>query len=474
MDKVSPFSSSCYVCQVRSAKKPEIAILVPAIVKPLRSDSFRYLSDIGKGRSPVKIDLDRASRGVSPIFLFLLFLTVMGFFRFTRFDRQIATHAIALILGAFVTFGSLQIWSNPAAAVEAPPQIAQALPGEIAPTSSRSFVTAAVNRVGMAVVRIDTERTVTRDLDPFLEDPFFRRFFGEDFEPQFPREQLQRGQGSGFIIDDSGIIITNAHVVDRADRVTVTLKDGRTFEGEVRGTDTVTDLAVVKIEGDRLPVAPLGNSSQIQVGDWAIAVGNPLGLDNTVTLGIVSTLGRSSVQVGVPDKRLDFIQTDAAINPGNSGGPLLNDRGQVIGINTAIRPDAIGIGFAIPIDTAKPIADQLAKGQSVAHPFVGIEMRSITVEEAAKLNNDPNALFQVPEIEGVLVVRVLTNTPAAEAGIRRGDVIFEIDGESVTSAQQLQRLVERSGVGKVLKFKLQRGDRTEQISVRTGEMRQAQ
>ena len=398
----------------------------------------------------------------------------MGFFRFTRFDRQIATHAIALILGAFVTFGSLQIWSNPAVAVEARPQIAQALPGEISPTSSRSFVTAAVNRVGMAVVRIDTERTVTRDLDPFLDDPFFRRFFGEDFEPEFPREQLQRGQGSGFIIDDSGTIVTNAHVVDRADRVTVTLKDGRTFEGEVRGTDTVTDLAVVKIEGDRLPVAPLGDSSQIQVGDWAIAVGNPLGLDNTVTLGIVSTLGRSSVQVGVPDKRLDFIQTDAAINPGNSGGPLLNDRGQVIGINTAIRPDAMGIGFAIPIDTAKPIADQLAKGQSVAHPFVGIEMRSITPSEAAQLNNDPNALFQVPEIDGVLVVRVLTNTPAAEAGIRRGDVIFEIDGESVTSAQQLQRLVERSGVGKVLKFKLQRGDRTEQISVRTGEMRQAQ
>lgn len=398
----------------------------------------------------------------------------MGFFRFTRFDRQVATHAIALILGAFVTFGSLQIWSNPAVAVEARPQIAQALPGEISPTSSRSFVTAAVNRVGMAVVRIDTERTVTRDLDPFLDDPFFRRFFGEDFEPEFPREQLQRGQGSGFIIDDSGTIVTNAHVVDRADRVTVTLKDGRTFEGEVRGTDTVTDLAVVKIEGDRLPVAPLGDSSQIQVGDWAIAVGNPLGLDNTVTLGIVSTLGRSSVQVGVPDKRLDFIQTDAAINPGNSGGPLLNDRGQVIGINTAIRPDAMGIGFAIPIDTAKPIADQLAKGQSVAHPFVGIEMRSITPSEAAQLNNDPNALFQVPEIDGVLVVRVLTNTPAAEAGIRRGDVIFEIDGESVTSAQQLQRLVERSGVGKVLKFKLQRGDRTEQISVRTGEMRQAQ
>lgn len=395
--------------------------------------------------------------------------------RFPHSYRQIATHVFTLFLGAIVTLGSLQALPSQAATVTAPTQIAQAIDRE--PTQAaiptRSFVTDAVDRVGMAVVRIDTERTVTRDLEPFLDDPFFRRFFGDD-APQFPREQLQRGQGSGFIIDDRGVIITNAHVVDRADRVTVTLKDGRTFEGEVRGTDRVTDLAVVKIEGDRLPVAPLGDSARVRVGDWAIAVGNPLGLDNTVTLGIVSTLGRSSVQVGVPDKRLDFIQTDAAINPGNSGGPLLNARGQVIGINTAIRPDAMGIGFAIPIDTAKPIADQLAKGEAVAHPFVGIEMRSITPEDAVRLNSDPNSLFQVPEINGVLVVRVLTNTPAAEAGIRRGDVIFEIDGESVTSAQQLQRLVERSGVGKVLEFKLQRGDRTEQISVRTGEMRQAQ
>nr|WP_264319935.1 HhoA/HhoB/HtrA family serine endopeptidase [Zarconia navalis] len=390
----------------------------------------------------------------------------------THSYRQIATHVFTLFLGAIVTLGTLQVLPSDAATIAAPREIAQALPTQ-SPPSSHNFVTAAVDRVGSAVVRIDTERTVTRDLDPFLDDPFFRRFFGDDFEPQFPREQLQRGQGSGFIIDDRGIILTNAHVVDRADRVTVTLKDGRTFEGEVRGTDTVTDLAVVKIQGDRLPVAPLGDSSQIQVGDWAIAVGNPLGLDNTVTLGIISTLSRSSAQVGIPDKRLDFIQTDAAINPGNSGGPLLNDRGQVIGINTAIRPDAMGIGFAIPIDTVKPIADQLAKGESVAHPFVGIEMRSITPSDAAQLNSDPNSLFQVPEREGVLVIRVLTNTPAAEAGIRRGDVVFEIDGQPVTSAQQLQGIVERSGVGTTLQFKLQRGDRTELISVRTGELRQA-
>lgn len=390
--------------------------------------------------------------------------------KFLGSHRSIFTHLMAIALSAIVTLSTLRVLPSEAAPILAQP-VAQ-LQAAIAPTSG-SFVTAAVNRVGAAVVRIDTERTVTRDLDPFFDDPFFRRFFGDEI-PEMPSEELQRGQGSGFIIDGSGIILTNAHVVDRTDKVTVTLKDGRTLEGHVRGTDPVTDLAVVKVEGKDLPVAPLGDSSTVQVGDWAIAVGNPLGLDNTVTLGIISTLQRSSTQVGIPDKRLDFIQTDAAINPGNSGGPLLNDRGEVIGINTAIRPDAMGIGFAIPIDTVKPIADQLAKGQTISHPFVGIEMRTLTAELAQRINQDPNALFQVPEVNGVLVMRVLTGTPAADAGLRRGDVVVEIDGQSVTQAEALQRIVERSGVGKVLQFKVQRGDSSQKISVRTGEMRQAQ
>lgn len=169
-----------------------------------------------------------------------------------------------------------------------------------------SFVAQAVQSVGAAVVRLDTEKTVTRRSasDPMLEDPFFRRFFGEDFST-LPRSEVLRGQGSGFVIDKSGIILTNSHVVNGADKVTVTLKDGRTFEGKVRGFDEVTDLAVVKINGTDLPIAPLADSDQVLVGDWAIAVGNPLGLDNTVTLGIVSTLHRSSAQVGLIDKRLD-------------------------------------------------------------------------------------------------------------------------------------------------------------------------
>lgn len=341
------------------------------------------------------------------------------------------------------------------------------------PIEHGSFVTEAVKRVGTAVVRIDTEKTVTRRAatDPMMEDPFFRRFFGDELLA--PREEMMRGQGSGFLIDKSGVLLTNSHVVNGADKVTVTLKDGRKFEGKVRGVDEVTDLAVVKIEGKDLPVAPLGNSSSVQVGDWAIAVGNPLGLDNTVTLGIVSTLKRSSAAIGIPDKRLDFIQTDAAINPGNSGGPLVNDNGEVIGINTAIRADAMGIGFAIPIDKAKELKDQLARGEKIRHPYLGVQMTNLTPELARLNNEDPNAVFMVPEVTGVIVVKVLPNTPAAKSGIRRGDVITEIDGASVRSAEDLQRTVENSRLGQALKVQVLRGDRTQMITIKTGELQDA-
>lgn len=330
-----------------------------------------------------------------------------------------------------------------------------------------SFVAEAVQKVGKAVVRIDTEKTVTRRADPMLDDPMFRRFFGEDFAP---RSETLRGQGSGFVIEKSGIILTNSHVVNGADKVTVTLKDGRVFEGKVRGFDEVTDLAVIKIEGKDLPTAPLADSDQVQVGDWAIAVGNPLGLDNTVTLGIVSTLHRSSAQIGLSDKRLDFLQTDAAINPGNSGGPLLNDRGEVIGINTAIRPDAMGIGFAIPINKAKSVKDALAKGEKIPHPYIGVQMTTLTPEIARQNNTDPNSPFEVPEVNGVIVVRVVPNSPAAAAGFRRGDVVTEIDGQAISKAEQLQALVENVKPGQTLKVQVQRGKQMQQLLVKPAEL----
>lgn len=404
----------------------------------------------------------------------------MRFPKLFRSIRQLSSHVLAIALGVVLTVSTLQVL--PSQAEPAPSMtagdtskvIAQRQSPTTAAIGSTSFVTAAVNRVGTAVVRIDTERTITRRVDPSFEDPFFRRFFGDGFSQQMPSEQQLRGLGSGFILDKSGLVLTNAHVVDKADKVTVRLKDGRTFEGKVQGIDEVTDLAVVKINaGNDLPVAPLGSSNNVQVGDWAIAVGNPLGFDNTVTLGIVSTLKRSSAQVGISDKRLDFIQTDAAINPGNSGGPLLNGQGEVIGINTAIRPDAMGIGFAIPIDKAKAIAAQLQRDGKVAHPYLGVQMLTLTPDLAKENNTDPNSPIQIPEVNGVFVMRVVPNSPAASAGIRRGDVILQVDGKAITSAEQLQNFVEDSRLGQILQVKVQRGNQTQQLSVRTAELQNA-
>lgn len=404
----------------------------------------------------------------------------MRFPKISRSLRQLTTHVLAIALGVVLAVSTLQVLpsqAEPAPTITAGDTsnlIAQRQSPATAAIGSTSFVTAAVNRVGSAVVRIDTERTITRRVDPFMEDPFFRRFFGDGFSQQMPPSEQLRGLGSGFIIDKSGLVLTNAHVVDKADKVTVRLKDGRTFEGKVQGIDEVTDLAVVKINaGNDLPVAPLGSSTNVQVGDWAIAVGNPLGFDNTVTLGIVSTLKRSSAQVGISDKRLDFIQTDAAINPGNSGGPLLNGQGEVIGINTAIRPDAMGIGFAIPIDKAKVIAAQLQRYGKVAHPYLGVQMLTLTPDLAKQNNTDPNSPIQIPEINGVFVMRVVPNSPAASAGIRRGDVILQVDGKAITSAEQLQNVVEDSRLGQVLQVKVQRGNQTQQLSVRTAELQNA-
>ena len=400
----------------------------------------------------------------------------MRFFQMSRSIQQLSTHVLAILMGVILTVTSLRVL--PSAAEPGPNPVTESLTKAAQKPSAatnvisgHSFVTAAVNRVGSAVVRIDTERTITRRNDPMMEDPFFRRFFGDSFPQQSPTEQL-RGLGSGFILDKSGVILTNAHVVDKADKVTVRLKDGRTFEGKVKGIDEVTDLAVVKINaGKDLPIAPLGSSNNVQVGDWAIAVGNPLGFDNTVTLGIVSTLKRSSAQVGISDKRLDFIQTDAAINPGNSGGPLLNGLGEVIGINTAIRADAMGIGFAIPIDKAKAIAAQLQRDGKVAHPYLGVQMVTLTPELAKQNNDDPNSMFVIPEVKGVLVMRVVRNSPAATAGIRRGDVIVQIDNKPITTAEQLQSVVEDSTLGQALQIKVQRGNQTQILSVRTAELK---
>jgi Do/DeqQ family serine protease len=340
----------------------------------------------------------------------------------------------------------------------------------IAPSvSSPNLIADIVREVGPAVVRIDASRTVQTNLPPQFQDPFFRQFFGNAM-PMPPSEQIQQGVGSGFITTADGQIITNAHVVAGADRVQVTLKDGRAFTGEVIGADAVTDVAVIKIDAQDLPTVKLSNSDQIQPGEWAIAIGNPLGLDSTVTAGIISATGRSSREVGVPDKRVDFIQTDAAINPGNSGGPLLNLNGEVIGVNTAIIQGAQGLGFAIPINTVDRISTQLIQTGRVEHAYLGIQMVTLSPEMKDNINNNPNSPFTVEETEGVLIARVMPNSPAAQAGLRAGDVITAIAGQPVKDGAEVQQAVENTGVGDNLSLTLRREGQEQTLNVRPGNM----
>ncbi|MGG6241208.1 HhoA/HhoB/HtrA family serine endopeptidase [Nodosilinea sp. AN01ver1] len=333
----------------------------------------------------------------------------------------------------------------------------------VAPSvSSPNLIADIVREVEPSVVRIDASRTVQTSLPPI-----FRQFFGEN-APVPQQQQVQRGVGSGFIISADGRIITNAHVVTGADEVQVTLTDGRSFTGEVIGADSVTDVAVIKIDAQNLPAVAISNSDQIQPGEWAIAIGNPLGLDSTVTAGIISATSRSSREVGVPDKRVDFIQTDAAINPGNSGGPLLNLNGEVIGVNTAIIQGAQGLGFAIPINTVQRISSQLIETGRVEHAYLGIQMVNLTPELKQNINSDPNRPFSVEADSGVLIGRVLPNSPAAQGGLREGDVIVAIEGQPVTESAAVQQAVERSRVGQNLSLTLQRDGREQTVTVRPG------
>ncbi|WP_204153095.1 HhoA/HhoB/HtrA family serine endopeptidase [Leptolyngbya sp. CCY15150] len=349
------------------------------------------------------------------------------------------------------------------------PEPTEAISPSIAAVNNNpNFIADAVEKVGPAVVRINASRRVASGIPDGFPNPL-RRFFEDDTLP-LPEERIQEGTGSGFILSADGQLITNAHVVEGADTVEVTLKDGRTFQGEVLGTDPVTDIAVIKIDAVDLPTVTLGNSETLIPGQWAIAIGNPLGLDNTVTAGIISATGRSSSQIGIPDKRVRFIQTDAAINPGNSGGPLLNDRGEVIGINTAIRANAQGLGFAIPIETALRVAQQLVETGRVEHPFLGIQMVDLDDNFKAQVSNDPTIQIDDDLDEGVVIIKVMPDTPADNAGLRTGDVILSMNDVPVTTATDVQAQVELSGVDEDIEIGINRNGELETISVRTGTM----
>nr|WP_255009887.1 trypsin-like peptidase domain-containing protein [Cyanobium sp. ATX 6F1] len=345
-----------------------------------------------------------------------------------------------------------------------PPLGAEAAGGALSGISKQSFVAEAVRRTGPAVVTIDTERTVVSRggsglPQGLLMDPMFRQFFGMP-QAQPPSQRTERGQGSGVIFQAEGLILTNAHVVEKGSRVTVGLKDGRRVEGKVVGLDPVTDMAVVRLMGaGPWPVAPLGNSDALQVGDWAIAVGNPYGLDNTVTLGIISNLNRNVSKLGITDKRLDLIQTDAAINPGNSGGPLLNADGEVVGINTLVRsgPGA-GLGFAIPINRARTIVSQLLATGRVSHAMIGVGLDAVRPGEGQGASR------------GAVVMSVSPGSPAEQAGVRRGDVIVAVEGKPLAGPPQLITAVEQNGVGRPMQLDLIRAGTPLQLRVTPTEL----
>ncbi len=332
-------------------------------------------------------------------------------------------------------------------------------------TTSHNFVADAVSQVAPAVVRIDTERTVQRQpFDPTLIDPLLRDLLGE---PGIGPER-ERGQGSGVVIDDQGLVLTNAHVVERVDAVSVTLADGDQHDGSVVGTDPVTDLALVRLDGETRPeAAPLGDSDALEVGDWAIALGTPYGLERTVTLGIVSSLHRNISSLGFSDKRLDLIQTDAAINPGNSGGPLVNGRGEVIGINTLVRsgPGA-GLGFAIPINLARHVSEQLLTSGEVVHPYLGVQLVPLTARIAREHNRDPNSLVELPERFGALVQSVLPDSPAERAGLRRGDLVIAAADTSVSDPQTLLKQVDQAEIGVPFSLRIMRNGHEMSLSVK--------
>jgi serine protease Do len=329
--------------------------------------------------------------------------------------------------------------------------------------SLESPFVAVARQVVPAVVYVDANHRINHPpIDNKSQSDLFRRLF-----PNAPREEMNfPSSGSGFIIDDEGHVLTNNHVVEDADDITIHLSDGRAFAGEIIGRDAKTDVAVLKIvrhENDHpLPVVLLGNSDSVEVGEWAVAIGNPLGqLEGSVTVGVVSAKGRSDLSImgGGPDYQ-DFIQTDASINFGNSGGPLVNTRGEVIGINTAINPTGQGLSFAIPINMARYVSDQLIATGTVTRAYLGIVPQSLTPELAEGLG--------IPEVRGILVASVEPAGPADKAGVRQKDVILTMNGDQVTEVNRFRRLVAETPIDTEMKLGLMRQGRNATVLVKLG------
>jgi serine protease Do len=321
--------------------------------------------------------------------------------------------------------------------------------------TSRAF-SDIVNAVSPAVVNISTTKVVRRDSSNFFNDPFFD-FFEPFHDFGAPKKWKERSLGSGVIVSSNGYIITNNHVVEKADEIKVTLLDNRTLKGNIVGLDPKTDIAIIKIEANNLPTLTWGDSDRLQVGEFVLAIGSPYGLSHTVTMGIISAVGRANV--GIADYE-DFIQTDAAINPGNSGGPLVNIKGELIGINTAIFSKTggyQGIGFAVPSNMVRLVMEQLIQKGKVIRGWIGITIQELTPELSQK--------FGLKKTRGALVSDVTKDSPAAKAGIIRGDIILEFNGKEVKDVSTLRNMVAQSKAGSVLPVKILRSGKEYTLKV---------
>ncbi|MGV6492402.1 Do family serine endopeptidase [Stenotrophomonas rhizophila] len=374
------------------------------------------------------------------------------------------TLALAAAFGGFVASAINVHLDNRAEA--APVSLAipatAALPASVAGQAVPSLAPM-LDRAMPAVVSVNTKQVV-RVRNPYFNDPFFRRLF-----PEVPQERINESLGSGVIIDASaGLVLTNHHVIDNADDVQVTLADGRTVKAEFIGSDRDTDIALIRIPADKLTALPLGNSDQLRVGDFVVAIGNPFGFSQTVTSGIVSAVGRSGIRgLGYQN----FIQTDASINPGNSGGALVNLQGQLVGINTAsFNPQGsmagnIGLGLAIPSNLARDVVDQLVKHGVVVRGTLGVEAQNLTQQIAQGLS--------LSEARGALVTRVLAGSGAAAAGLRPGDVVVSANGQRVDSAQALHNIEGLQPVGSVLSLDIRRDGKPLQLKATLKEQARA-
>ncbi|MES2355299.1 MAG: DegQ family serine endoprotease [Pseudomonadota bacterium] len=339
-------------------------------------------------------------------------------------------------------------------------------PGTPVPTVQLPDFTALVEREGPAVVNVSVTQTLTRGSMQFPgadeDDPFFDFF--RRFTPQQPRRgeaPMQQGLGSGFIISQDGYVLTNRHVVANADTVIVKLTDKREFKAKVVGTDSRTDVALLKVDAKDLPTVPIGDASHIRVGEWVLAIGAPFGFENSVTAGIVSAINRA-----LPEENfVPFIQTDVAINPGNSGGPLFNMKGEVVGINSQIYSRTggfMGLSFAIPIDVAIDVANQLKSTGRVSRGRIGVQIQSLTPELAGS--------FGLQDAKGALVASIEKGSPADKAGLQPGDVIREYDGKQVVSSAELPRLVGMTKPGAVVKMKVWRKGEAKELTATVTEM----